>query len=118
MALYCLRDVGGPREELLAVAESCCSEHQSLLKMAALSLIARIHEDSGDRAAALAIRLLEGDPDGGVRRCAAVALGHIGNRSLLVTEALTRAANAEGDIYMKRAAEGALTLRLRMLIDQ
>ena len=108
MALYCLRDVGGPREELLAVAESCCSEHQSLLKMAALSLIARL-AGSGDRAAALAIRLLEGDPDGGVRRCAAVALGHIGNRSHQVTEALTRAANAEGDIYMKRAAEGALT---------
>ncbi len=108
MALYCLRDIGGPREELLAVAESCCGDHQSLLKMAALSLIARL-EDSGDRAAALAIRLLEGDPDAGVRRCAAVALGHIGNRSPRVTEALTRAANAEGDIYMKRAAEGALT---------
>jgi HEAT repeat protein len=107
MALYCLRDVGGPREELLAVAESCCNEHQSLLKMAALSLIARL-EDSGDRVAALAIRLLEGDPDGGVRRCAAVALGHIGSRSHRVTEALTRAANAKDDIYMKRAAEGAL----------
>lgn len=108
MALYCLRDVGGPREELLAVAESCCSDHQSLLKMAALSLLARVN-DPGDRAAALAIRLLEGDPDGGVRRCAAVALGHIGNRSHHVTEALRRAANTEGDIYMKRAAEGALT---------
>ena len=29
MALYCLRDVGGPREELLAVAESCCGDHLS-----------------------------------------------------------------------------------------
>jgi HEAT repeat protein len=108
MALYSLRDVGGPREELLAAAESCCDDHQSLLKMAALSLIPRV-EDPGDRAAALAIRLLESDPDGGVRRCAAVALGHLGNRSPQVTAALTRAANAEGDIYMKRAAEGALT---------
>jgi len=108
MALYCLRDVGGPREELLAVAENCCDDHQSLLKMAALSLLARL-EDSGDCAAALAIRLLEEDPNAGVRRCAAVALGHIGNRSPRVTEALTRAANADGDIYMKRAAEGALT---------
>ena len=108
MALYCLRDVGGPREELLAVAENACSDHHSLLKMAALSLIPRI-DDPGDRAAALAIRLLEDDPDGGVRRCAAVALGHIGNRSPQVTEALTRAMKAEGDVYMKRAAEGALT---------
>jgi HEAT repeat protein len=110
MALYGLRDLGGPREALLAVAESCCREHQSLLKMAALSLIARIQNpgDPGNRAAALAIGLLENDPDGGVRRCAAVALGHLGNRSRLVTEALARAANKEGDVYMKRAAEGAL----------
>jgi HEAT repeat protein len=77
------------------------------LKMAALSLITRV-ENPGDRAAALAIRLLEGDPDAGVRRCAAVALGHLGNLSHQVTDALTRAANAEGDIYMKRVAQGAL----------
>jgi len=108
MALYCLRDVGGARKDLLGVAESCCGDHHSLLKMAALSLLPRI-EDPGDRAAALAIQLLEGDPDGGVRRCAAVALGHIGNRSTRVIEALTRAANIEDDIYMKRAAQGALT---------
>jgi HEAT repeat protein len=108
MALYCLRDVGGSREALLAIAESCCSDHQSLLKMAALSLVSRV-ENSGDRAAALAIRLMENDPDGGVRRCAAVALGHIGHRSARVTEALTRATNTENDIYMQRAAQGALT---------
>ncbi len=108
MALYCLRDVGGPRDSLLTVAENACSDHQSLLKMAALSLLTRI-ENPGDRAAALAIRLLESDPDGGVRRCAAVALGHLGNLSAQVTEALTRAANAEGDIYMKRVALSALT---------
>jgi HEAT repeat protein len=108
MALYCLRDVGGPREDLLAVAESCCDDHQSLLKMAALSLLSRV-ENPGERAAALAIRLLDDDTDGGVRRCAAVALGHIGNRSPRVIEALARAANVGDDIYMKRAAQGALT---------
>jgi HEAT repeat protein len=107
MALYCLRDVGGARDELLAAAESACADHQSLLKMAALALITRI-ENPGDRAAALALRLLEGDPDAGVRRCAAVALGHLGNLSPQVTEALTRAANAQGDIYMQRVAQGAL----------
>jgi HEAT repeat protein len=106
MALYCLRDVGGPREELLAVAESCCGDHQSLLKMAALSLLPRI-ENPGDRAADLAIRLLENDLDGGVRRCAAVALGHIGSRSPRVKEALMRAANTD-DVHMKRAAQAAL----------
>jgi HEAT repeat protein len=70
-------------------------------------LVSRV-ENSGDRAAALAIRLMENDPDGGVRRCAAVALGHIGHRSPGVAEALTRAANTENDIYMQRAAQGAL----------
>jgi HEAT repeat protein len=107
MALYSLRDVGGARDELLAAAENACGDHQSLLKMAALALLARI-ENPGERAAALAIRLLEGDPDGAVRRCAAVALGHLGNPSRQVTEALARAANAPGDIYMKRVAQGAL----------
>jgi len=107
MALYCLRDVGGPREDVLEAAESCCAEHHGLLKMAALSLLSRM-ENAGERAAALAIRLLEYDPDEGVRRCAAVALGHIGNRSPRVTEALACAANAGDDIYMKRAAQAAL----------
>ena len=49
MALYCLRDVGGPRDELLAVAENCCGDHHTLLKMAALSLLARIHDDERSR---------------------------------------------------------------------
>lgn len=107
MALYCLRDVGGPREDLLAVAETCSTDHSSLLKMATLSLIPRI-ADGGARSAAVALRLLENDPDAGVRRCAAVALGHIGHRDRHVIEALTRAMRLEGDVYMKRAAEGAL----------
>jgi HEAT repeat protein len=107
MALYCLRDVGGPREELLAIAESCSGDHPSLLKMAALSLIPRI-ENPGERATNLALHWLEDDPDAGVRRCAAVALGHLANRSPRVTEALARAAHADGDLSMQRAAQGAL----------
>ena len=107
MALYCLRDVGGPREELLAVAENCCADHHSIVRMAALSLLARI-ENSGERAVARAIRMLEDDVDAGVRRCAAVALGHLGNHSTPVTEALVRAANLNGDLSMQRAANGAL----------
>lgn len=107
MALYCLRDVGGPREDLLNAVETCCAEHHSLVKMAALSLLSRM-ENAGERAATLAIRLLENDSDEGVRRCAAVALGHIGDRSTRVIEALTRAAGSDHDIYMKRAAQAAL----------
>jgi HEAT repeat protein len=107
MALYCLRDVGGPIDELISIAEHCCGENHSLLKMAALSLLARL-ENGGHGAAVLAIRLLENDPDAGVRRCAAVALGHIGNRSPRVVEVLTQVAKQEDDIYMKRAAQAAL----------
>jgi HEAT repeat protein len=134
MALYCLRDIGGPRDELFAAAENCCRDHHSLLKMAALSLLARIEpapesqasrdsqaphdaRDHDDRAAALAIRLLHDDPDAGVRRCAAVALGHLGNRSAHVIAALQHAADLEGDIYMKRAVDGALA-RLGAALDR
>ena len=108
MALYCLRDVGGPRQQLLAVAESCCEGPHSLLKMAALSLLTRL-TDSSDRASNLAIRLLEDDPEAGVRRCAAVALGHLGNRSTPVLDALKRAATNEADVFLKRSATRALT---------
>ena len=107
MALYCLRDVGGPREQLLAVAENCCEGNHSLLKMAALSLLTRL-ADSSDRVSALAIRLLENDPDAGVRRCAAVALGHLGNNSTRVLDALKRAATNEADVFLKRSATRAL----------
>jgi HEAT repeat protein len=107
MALYCLRDIGGTSEELLGAAEQCCADNHSLLKMAALSLISRIG-NSGERAAHLALHLLEDDPDEGVRRCAAVALGHIGDRSPRVIDALQRAANDNRDIYLNRAANAAL----------
>ena len=106
MALYCLRDIGGNLEELLAAAEQCCVENHSLLKMAALSLIS--HLDGGERAAEIALGLLKSDPDEGVRRCAAVALGHIGNRSSRVIEALRIAANKNDDVYMMRSANAAL----------
>jgi HEAT repeat protein len=108
MALYCLRDVGGPREELLGIAEACCADHHSIVKMAALSLLTRIG-DAGERSTNLAVRLMQNDPDAGVRRCAAVALGHLGNHSTLVTDALVRAAKIDGDVSMQRAANGALT---------
>jgi hypothetical protein len=52
---------------------------------------------------------MQNDPDAGVRRCAAVALGHLGNHSALVTDALVRAAKIDGDVSMQRAANGALT---------
>ncbi|HVN29208.1 MAG TPA: HEAT repeat domain-containing protein [Candidatus Binataceae bacterium] len=107
MALYCLRDVGGARDALLAIAEACCADHHSIVRMAALSLLTRIG-NPGERAANAAMGLLENDPDAGVRRCAAVALGHLSNHSARVTEALMRAANANGDVSMQRAARGAL----------
>jgi len=106
MALYGLRDVGGASDQLLDAAEHCCAQNHSLLKMAALSLIS--HISAGQRASALAIRLLQDDPDEGVRRCAAVALGHIGDRSPQVKQALVEAASIDGDIYLKRAAQAAL----------
>lgn len=107
MALYCLRDLGDGGEEILALAENVCADRHTLLKLAALSLVSRM-PDHGDRAASIARRLLETDPDPGVRRSAAVALGHIGNRSDGVLAALRRASVSEADLFLKRSAQRAL----------
>lgn len=107
MALYCLRDLAVGGDEILDLAENCCAESHILIKLAALSLISRLSEP-GDRAASLVRRLLEADPDAGVRRSAAVALGHIGNRSDAVFAALRKAAVSDDDLFLKRSAQRAL----------
>src|SRR5262249_40620942 len=105
MALYCLRDIGCPIDDAIALAQRACADRHSLLKMAALSLLSH-NATHDERAASIAIELLD-DSDAGVRRCAAVALGHIGENSERVTSALERALSG-GDAYLTRAAEGAL----------
>ena len=107
MALYCLRDLEASGEEIVAAAASCCAERHTLLKLAALSLLSRV-ADYGERRAAIAQKLLESDPDAAVRRCAAVALGHIGYRSDAIVAALKAAAENRFDFFLRRSAEGAL----------
>src|SRR5690348_10437302 len=80
MALYCLRDLEARGDDIVAVAAVCCAERHTLLKLAALSLLSRTAGDPARRAT-IAQTLLQSDPDAAVRRCAAVALGHIGYRS-------------------------------------
>lgn len=107
MALYCLRDLGAPADDLLALADSCCADADPLLRLAAVSMVSRLH-GADERRAAFALRLLQSDPQPGVRRAAAAALGQVGNRSQDVVEALRRAAQDCADASLKRSAEAAL----------
>jgi len=106
MALYSLRYLGSRGEEILSVAEGAARSHAKLVRLAALTLLAELNDCSG-RAARVAIGLLESDPDPGVRRAAAAALGKLGNRSAKALETLARTA-ADPDRALARAAGRAL----------
>jgi HEAT repeat protein len=107
MALYCLRDLEARGDDIITVAAGCCAERHTLLKLAALSLLSHTAGD-GERRAAIAQKLLESDPDAAVRRCAAIALGHIGHCSDAIVDALKAAAANRFDVFLSRSAEGAL----------
>ena len=107
MALHSLRYMGARGEEILSVVEDATRSPSKLVRLAALSLLGALN-DSSDRAAALAIGLVNSDPDSGVRRAAAAALGPIGNRSPAAIETLSRAAVHRSDPALARAAQRSL----------
>src|ERR1700674_243750 len=81
MAIYCLRDLKLDDPEVRATVERASRAAESGVRLAALSLLAhlpRAHQDPHDDAVEIALRCLESDPDLGVRRAAASALGSCG----------------------------------------
>lgn len=107
MALHSLRYLGASGEEVLSVAEGAAHSSVKLVRLAALLLLAGLNDCSG-RAVGVATAMLESDPDPGVRRVAAVALGKIGNGSADVLEALVQTAADRSDRVLARAAESSL----------
>ncbi len=110
MALYCLRDMMAADmtladDDVLRVAEESARASDPLLRLAALSLLSRL---PGERALIAVLGRLDSDPNPGVRRSAAVALGRLGSRSHRVLEALKRAAGEPGDPFLRRSAGTAL----------
>lgn len=106
MALYCLRDLAPDGEEILAAATLASAADDTHVRLASLAILARLPDRP--QASAIAAQILESDPNLGVRRAAAAALGLISHASPRVIEALERAASRELDSGLSRAARSAL----------
>ncbi len=80
MALYCIRDleIGGP--ELIAVVEGVVHDPDVHVRLAALSVLSRIRDASG-QAVRIVLECMKSDTDAGVRRAAASALGQYSERN-------------------------------------
>jgi HEAT repeat protein len=107
MALYCLRDLAPDGEQVLAAATLASSADDTHVRLASLAILARLPAYRRE-ASTIAARILESDPNPGVRRAAAAALGLIKDASPQVLAALERAACRELDPGLARAARAAL----------
>jgi len=107
MALYCIRDLELAGPELLAVVERTVHDADVHVRLAALSLLSRLRDASGE-AVRIMLECLSSDSDAGVRRAAASALGNIQSANADAKIALTSAAADSGDESLARAARGAL----------
>jgi len=107
MALYCVRDLELAGPELLAVVERAGRDPDVHVRLAALSVLSRIRDRSGE-AVRIMLESLKSDPDAGVRRAAASALGNLQSATEEARAALRSAAADTGDESLARAARGAL----------
>jgi HEAT repeat protein len=107
MALYCIRDLEIAGPELLAVVESSVHDPDIHVRLAALSVLSRIRDASG-QSVRIMLECLKSDSDAGVRRAAASALGNIQIFSADASAALESAASDHSDESLARAARGAL----------
>jgi len=107
MALYCIRDLEIAGPELLAVVERAVHDSDAHVRLAALGLLSRLR-DTPEGAARIMLECLKSDPDAGVRRAAASALGNIQSATADAMTALTSAAADRSDESLARAARGAL----------
>jgi HEAT repeat protein len=107
MALYCIRDLEIAGAELLAVVERAVHDPDVHVRLAALSVLSRTRDASGE-AVRIMLECLKSDSDAGVRRAAASALGNIRGASADATAALASAAADPADESLARAARGAL----------
>jgi HEAT repeat protein len=106
MALYCLRDLGRTDADAQVVYLASLSDPDPMVRLSGLSCLGKLRLASAEARTSL-LRLLETDSDLGVRRATAVALGHLGDSTPAVIEALTRAARLD-DVGLSKAAAGAL----------
>jgi HEAT repeat protein len=114
MSLYCLRDLGWEDPAVIEVFLAATWDEAAGVRLAALSGMGKLKQQNADLSQSAirhAIRLLQQDPEIGVRRAAAVALGQRGEFSSETRAALEEAAQG-ADTSLRKAAEAALK-RLR-----
>jgi HEAT repeat protein len=104
MSLYALRDLGLRDPVVMAAVCAACAHADSQVRLAALSFI---RAAGGGAAVDAVLTCLESDPEAGVRRAAAFALGYLGDHSQRVLGALHRA-NAADDAALRKAASQTL----------
>ena len=107
MALYCIRDLEIAGADLIAVVERAAHDPDVHVRLAALSVLSRVHDASG-QAVRVMLECMKSDTDAGVRRAAASALGNIQTATADATAALASAAEDSADESLARAARGAL----------
>jgi len=117
MALYCIRDLEIAGAELLAVLERAVHDADVHVRLAALAVLSRIRDSSG-QAVRMILECLKSDPDAGVRRAAASALGNIQDAGADATAALASAAADSADESLARAARGALDRLDRVRLEK
>ena len=107
MALYCIRDLKIAGPDLIPVVENAVHDSDVHVRLAALAVLSHLR---GAPAAAGRIMLecLKSDPDAGVRRAAASALGNVDGADTDAITALNHAASDASDESLAKAARGAL----------
>ena len=107
MALYCIRDLAFAGPDLVAVLEDAVRDANVHIRLAALAVLAKL-DDPSEHPAAITLGCLESDPDAGVRRAAAIAMGQVRGSTSRTVPALKIAAASETDPALARAARSAL----------
>ena len=117
MALYCIRDLEIAGSELLAVVENAIHDSDVHVRLAALSVLSKVRDESG-AAGRIMLERLKSDADAGVRRAAASALGNVSHFDANIVVALEAAASDTSDESLARAARGALNRIEKLRVEK
>ncbi len=106
MALYCLRDLKQTDQVAQNAYLASLRDEDPMVRLGGLSCLGKLRLTGGAIRAAL-LRLLEYDPDLGVRRSAAMTCGQVGDTDTHIVEALRRTAQSD-DSSLRKVSTGAL----------
>ncbi len=106
MALYCLRDLKQTDQAAQEAYLTSLNDADPMVRLGGLSCLGKLRLTSRAIREAI-LRLLEHDPDMGVRRSAAMTCGQIGDTDTHIVEALQRTVQS-ADTSLRKASTGAL----------